>query len=183
MKQFTLLLFATLCIWIVGPNHIEAQEYEEGTMVLNAGLGIGGYGALGFGSVGFSGSLERGIRETGDFGVIGAGAYVGYRSGNYSSFGFTSDWKRTTFVVAPRATYHFTVIDIDGLDVYAAVQIDIVFGKDTHPSSNISDNTFTDIHPTLVGAARYYFSENLAAFAELGANSLTTITGGISLRF
>ena len=182
MKKFTLALLATLCIWCIRPNQSTAQEYEVGTMVFNAGIGIGGYGALGFGSPGFSASLERGITETGDFGVIGGGAYVGYRSGKYSTFGFTSDWKRTTFVIAPRATYHFTVIDVDNLDVYAAVQIDFAFGKDTHPSLT-SDDTFTNVHPTLIGAARYYFNDNLAGFVELGANSLTYLTVGLSLRF
>ncbi len=181
MKQFTLAILATLCMWITNSTSSHAQEYDEGTMVANIGIGVGGYGALGFGSPGFSASLERGIKATGDFGVIGAGAYVGFRSGKYGAFGFTTDWKRTTFVVAPRATYHFTVIDVDQLDVYAAVQVDIAFGKDTHPS--ISDNTFTDIHPTVVAAARYYFSENFAGFVELGANSLTYLTVGASLRF
>ena len=179
MKQFTLALLATLSVWITMPNLTNAQTFAVGDKVFNLGLGFGGRTSdLGFGSIGVSGSLEVGMWETGDFGVIGVGGYAGFRSGKY---GFGNSVKYNSFVVAPRGTFHFTVIDVENLDVYAALQIDIAFNS--VKIEGFSDDTGTDIEPALIAAARYYLAENLGVFAELGVNGLSVLTLGGSLRF
>ena len=179
MKQFTLALLATLSIWIIMPNQSTAQTFAVGDKVFNLGIGFGGRtGDLGFGNIGISGSLEVGMWETGDFGVIGIGGFAGFRSGKY---GFGNSVKYNSFVVAPRGTFHFTAINVENLDVYAALQIDISFNS--VKIEGFESSSATDIEPALIAAARYYLAENLGVFAELGVNGLSVLTLGGSLRF
>jgi|GEM_PF-700715 len=182
MKQSITFLFAVICMWCMSTFNSTAQEYEEGTMVANVGIGLGGYGALGFGAIGFGASIERGIKQTGDFGVIGAGVFAGIRTGKYGTLGFTTDTRETTFAISPRGTYHFTVIPVENLDVYAAVQVDIAFRTIDNPNAASKVND-TDIYPAVIAGARYYFNDNLAGYVELGGNSLVLFSAGLAFRF
>lgn len=169
MKQFTLIIFATLCMIGLSTHHAQSQSqvYGEGSMILNAGIGFGGDFNNDFG---ISGSLEKGFWATGDFGVIGLGVYAGL--GFWSVGGFDG----TNFAIAPRGTYHFTVIPVEQLDVYAAIQPEIVFrGGD-------GDFDSTDFSPAFIAAARYYFKDNLGVFAELSTGTIF-FTGGVCLSF
>ncbi len=179
MKKYSLTLLAALCLMMILPNQSQAQTFAVGDKVFNLGLGFGGRASdLGFGSIGINGSLEVGMWEVSDFGVIGVGGYTGFRSGKY---GFGNDYKFSSFVIAPRGTFHFTSINVENLDVYAAVQIDFAFT--TLKVSGTSDDTSTNVDPALIAAARYYLAENLGVFAELGINGQSILTLGGSLRF
>jgi hypothetical protein len=180
MKQFTIALFSLLCIWGMVPQDVNAQAFENGDKVLNLGLGFGGRGDLGFGTPSFGASFEVGIIETGDFGVVGVGAYAGYRSGNYSVF-LNDDYKVSTLVVAPRGTFHVTAIEVEKLDVYAAIELGLAFVTVKVPG--FSNTSSTDFEPSLIVGARYYFSDNIGAFAELGLNGFAGFGLGVSFRF
>lgn len=152
---------------------LSAQAFAKENFVANAGIGVGGgsyYGA-GTSSIGFSFSLEKGFMETGDFGIIGIGGNIGHRVNTFAGI------DRKAILIGPRGTYHFSVIPVEALDVYAAVQTDIVF-----LSSEGFENR-TDVDISFIAAARYYFSNNFGAFAEVGINGYSALTGGISYKF
>ena len=176
MKKILLVLLvaATFCL---DTNNLHAQAYESGSKVLNIGLGVGGRYSLG---IGVSGSFEVGIWETGDFGIIGLGAFTGFR---YSSGTIIfDDVNYTELVFGPRGTYHFTIIPVENLDVYAAVQILFDIESTNYKSDLIEDfNTFY-VRPSAVAGIRYYFSDGFAIFGELGYG-LTYFTGGVSFKF
>ncbi|NUQ24451.1 MAG: hypothetical protein HUU34_10910 [Saprospiraceae bacterium] len=182
MKKIVLVLFtAVLCCGLVQKS--QAQAYEKGSKVLNIGLGVGGWYDFGFGAPGVSASFEVGIWPTGKFGVIGLGAYTGFRVA-VDNNSFYDDITYTNFVIAPRGTYHFTIIPVEKLDVYAAIQIITAF-----ESINYKDEFYDDfdasnlnIYPGVVAGVRYYFSDRFGVFGEVGYN-LNYLTGGIALSF
>ena len=175
-KIITLFLFVA-ALFCFDANVLKAQSYEAGSKVLNLGIGVGGRHTLGFG---VSGSFEIGIWETGDFGVIGLGAMTGFRVA--SDVLLLDDVTYTEFAVAPRGTYHFTIIPVENLDVYAAIQIVFDFETINYKSDLISDSNSLVIFPAAVAGVRYYFSDAFGIFGEVGYN-LNYLTGGIALKF
>ncbi len=174
MKKITLVM-ALAVMFCLNTNKLNAQAYEQGSMVLNLGVGFGGYLASG---VGVSGSFEVGIWPTGDFGIIGLGAATGYVFS--SGILGVNNVNYTEFSVGPRGTYHFTIIPVENLDVYAAVQVLYVFQTTNYKTGG--KNTNTKIYPGGIAGARYFFSDFFGVFAELGYG-VTYVAGGIALKF
>ena len=172
MKKFSFLFSLLAFAFLFSTAVTHAQSYEKGTKVFNLGVGVGGYYDFGFGSPGVSASFEVGGWKTGDFGVIGLGAYGGAR---FILNEYIEDY--AIIAVGPRATYHFTVIPVEDLDVYAAVQIVFIFATYEDALS-----VFSSFNSGAIVGTRYYFSENFGVFAELGYN-LNYLTAGISLQF
>ncbi len=154
-----------------------AQEYEVGTGVLNLGVGLGGWSyALGGFSPAISASYEVGFKETGDIGVLGIGALVGFRTTSWT------DTRYTDITIAPRVTWHLTIIPVENLDVYAAAQV--VTRLQRYKFTGILDDSGSSfyVYPSLIAAARYYFSDSFGVFAELGYGN-SYLTAGASFRF
>ena len=176
MKKLTItLIFASFFFFI--NNNVNAQAFEKGSIVVNLGGGFGGYLSSG---VGASGSVEVGIWPTGDFGIIGLGAISGITFS--SAVLILNDVNYTEFSIGPRGTYHFTIIPVENLDVYAAVQILYALQTTKYDNSLIEDVTDSNVYPGFVAGARYYFSDFFGVFAEVGY-SVTYLTGGIALKF
>lgn len=173
MKK-VILLFA---VAIFSTHFASAQEFEVGTNAINLGVGFGGgyYGATSGADIspGFSASYERGFWDAGP-GVVSLGAFGGYKSYKYRSFG--SDFKWNYISVGVRGAYHYTGFDVDNLDVYGGVVIsyDIYDGDSTYGASDPNAGAFV--------GGRWYFSDNFAAFAEAGYGA-SIITVGATLRF
>lgn len=183
MKQ-TIKLLALAAITLCTAQSITAQEFNKGTNVINAGIGIGGnfyYGALGTSSqgLGLNVSYERGIWETGDFGIVSLGGYLGYKS--YTSEplfgGGRYDYNYT--IIGARGAFHYIGLDVENLDVYggamlsyniASIDNDFADGLDSRPSATI-----------FVGG-RWYFTENFGVFAELGYG-VSILSLGAAFRF
>lgn len=169
--MFTLVL-ALLFVF----NNAIGQEYAKGTSVLNVGLGVGG-----FNGPSLSASFEVGAFPIGDdFGVIGLGALAGFRT--YTQlFSGTSDYRYNTLAFGPRGTFHFTVIPVEKLDVYAAVQILLRHHSVKFDGQTIGDSDL-DLGSNFVAGARYYFAEKMSVFGEVGYG-LSYLTAGISFKF
>ena len=169
MRKIILGSLIIVLITFCATTNLSAQAFAKENFVANAGisLGGGGYYAGASSSVGVSFSLEKGFMETGEFGIIGIGGIVGYRSGTFD---------RNSLLLGPRATYHFSIIPVEKLDVYAVVETDIIFFSGNDARSNT-------VELSLIAAARYYFSENFGAFVELGINGYSDFTGGLSYKF
>ncbi|MGB6152534.1 MAG: outer membrane beta-barrel protein [Pricia sp.] len=172
---------AIAAITLLSVQSISAQEFSKGTNVINAGLGFGGAYDLGrFNSslaLGLNVSYERGIWEVGGPGVISLGGYIGTTAYNLD-FGVDDDTVRyTSFGV--RGAYHFNFIGVDNLDVYAGpmITVDVV---------SVDNDAFDTLDGGLSGSvfagARWYFTDNFGAFAELGYG-VSFLSLGAAFRF
>ena len=164
-----------LCYPLTLPRHkLSKKETKSSTLVL---VLVDGY-SFGFISPGVSASFEVGSFETGTFGVIGIGGYTGFRVAKDDLF-LGGDVTYTNFVVAPRATYHFIKIPVENLDVYAAAQIILAFEGINYDDDFFEDTNSLIVYPGVVAGVRYYFSDSMAVFGEVGYN-LNYLTAGIS---
>ncbi len=138
-----------------GISSVNAQSFNEGTSVLQAGIGFGGA----FGTP-ITLGYEYGVTEK-----IGVGLSVGYGSKTQSFFG--GDYKYTNILVGLKGNYHFYTTDV--VDVYGGAILGYnnqsVTTTFTGPGAQVAASK------VLLGAqlgGRYYFTESLGAFAELG---------------
>lgn len=177
MRKIILLLFASSSIIS------NAQIFEEGSNHVSVGYGIGlGYGRVlnayqtydgykfsGFGPVQIA--YEHGITDN-----IGIGASIGFSSygGKWlqSNYDYRYSWK--TISVMVRGAYHLDVKN-QNLDPYGGVGIGFLkysySWTSSDPDFNESNYNVSSSSPLgyqLFFGARYHFTDNLGAYAELG---------------
>lgn len=167
MKK-TIFTFAIAMISFLGVQSLSAQEFNQGTNVVNAGLGFGGaYDFGGFGAslgLGINASYERGIWEVGGPGIISLGGYLGTTAYDLD-LDFDGDDRVRYTVIGARSAYHFNFINVDNLDVYAGAMIGInivTYNNDNFDSLN------GGLFGSIYGGARWYFNDTFGVFAELG---------------
>ncbi len=182
MKK-TIHLLALAVTTLFAAHSVSAQEFSQGTNVINAGIGIGGnfyYGGLGSSSqgLGLNVSYERGIWETGDFGIVSLGGYLGYKSYK-SDYYFGNSYSYNYTIIGVRGAFHYIGLDVENLDVYggamlsyniASIDNGYAGGLDSRPSATI-----------FVGG-RWYFTENFGVFAEAGYG-VAFLSVGAAFRF
>ncbi|WP_149274465.1 hypothetical protein [Pareuzebyella sediminis] len=176
MKKQILLLICALSSTLF----VTAQEFGQGTNVINAGIGLGGDFDVYRGpseSPGFSVSYERGIWEVGGPGVISLGGYLGFKAYKYDN---DDRWRYT--IIGVRGAYHFLGLDVDNLDVYGGVMASyniLSYDNDTYDA--FGDFSSRPGGTVFVGG-RWYFTEAFGVFAEAGYGA-AFLTAGASLRF
>jgi hypothetical protein len=173
------LIVALILVMALGATSF-SQVFEKGSQAINAGLGFGNTAYWGSYYSGFfpsiSASYEYGIVEipmgSTLTGVVSAGGYMGWSTSHYDYDWDDIYYRYTNFIIAARGNYHF--IFHDKIDTYAGVWfgVDIVTGNWHGDGSYPDDDDWdmADTGPTggaYVGA-RYYWSDNWAAYAELG---------------
>lgn len=174
----TITHFAVTTLAIFSLQFASAQEFGQGTNVINVGIGFGGY-YYGYDTSSqsplFNISYERGIWELPGPGIISLGGYFGYKSFVNNSQSIDYDW--TYSILGVRGAYHYTGFEIEHLDVYGGVMA----------TFNIYNGTGGDDFKSRPGATpfvggRWYFSDQFAAFAE-GSYGVAFLTLGVSFRF
>ena len=154
---------------IVGSFSIaNAQEvFHKGTTAINAGIGLGSY----YNSLSIpplSVSLDYGVTDNlinGNNGSISVGGFVGYAASNFS--GWTADKVTVSYaVLGARGAFHYQFAP--KLDTYAGMMIsyDIISTPDSWANYVWSYGSRVDWSIFLGG--RYFFTEKIGAFAELG---------------
>ena len=167
-----------------------SQVFEKGSQAINLGIGLGNTGYWGSYYSGFlpsvSGSYEYGIVEVpmgSDLtGVVSVGGYIGWSASKYDQ-GWGNDYYLTTdFLIGVRGNYHF--IFHDKFDPYAG----IILGVDVQASKWKGDGDdpgvdYADTTPFggAYAGARWYFTDNFAAFAEVGWQ-ISVLTVGVSFK-
>lgn len=146
------------------PNPI----FQEGDIVINAGFGLGTTYSWSSGSLGLpvGAGIEYGITnlETGSIGVGG-------------DFGIVSGDNLTITYLGLKGAYHLSEvleIDNDKLDIYAGLGL---YYRDFNYSGGSSFNT--GIYAGYHAGARYYVSENIGVYAEIGNNWGWLNIGGV----
>lgn len=138
-----------------------AQAYKNGDNLLNLGVGFAGS----YSGTSFGGSFEHGFTD-----AISAG--VGADFMHYSVLG--SSFNFSYFAI--RGSYHFAeLLNVQDkkFDPYAGLGLGYVtYGN------YVSSGAFLQVH---VGA-RYYFSDNIGGFAEIGAGA-SLLKLGVAIKF
>lgn len=158
------------------------SEYEEGQIDVNLGVGL--IPTFGLGDVGLplSVSVDYGFREEVGPGDVGIGGYIGY-SGSTDNDPNFGDVTRTYVIVGVRGTYHIDLIE--GVDTYAgllaAFNVATVSVENNPAGFNIP-SAGGGAGYSLFAGGRYYFTDNLGVFAEVGYG-ISIINGGLSVKF
>ncbi|GAA4357165.1 hypothetical protein GCM10023185_21690 [Hymenobacter saemangeumensis] len=173
---------------LTGPKKVSSIKagvgpFEEGTNALNVGIGFGASYAY-VGSVSatpaFSASFERGIKQLGP-GVLGIGALVGYQGTSAEFFGIKQ--KSSDIVVSVRGAYHYPVTD--SFDAYAGIGVGyrkISYSYEGSTSSFLTTADYGGIYSAGFIGGRYFFTDAIGAFAELGYDQ-TYLKAGLSMKF
>jgi hypothetical protein len=142
---------------------------------LNVGIGLG---ALGYGGVPIGASFEHGFTKD-----ISAGGFFDYLSYSNTFSTYTYSWRIMYF--GARGSYHFNELlklDNDKIDVYGGAGI----GYQTFSTSDnlgigyagYANRVFLNVH----AGGRYYFSNSLGGYAELGYG-VSALKLGLTLKF
>ena len=144
-----------------------AQEvFQKGTTAINAGIGLGSYYS-GITIPPLSVSLDYGVADNlinGNNGSISVGGFAGYTASSHTYGAY-----KTTFsyiALGGRGAFHYQFAP--KLDTYAGMMIsyDIISTPDSWANYVWSYGSRVDWSIFL--GARYFFTEKVGAFAELG---------------
>ena len=145
---------------------LNAQVFQKGDIVAHAGIGLGSTYSFGGLGLPLGGGVEFGITDN-----IGVGGDIG----------FVSASGLTIFYIGPKGYYHFNDLlnlDSDELDVYGGLRI---LSRHFSVGEGIFGVSASGIYPGLHVGGRYFFSESLGAYAELG-NSYGWLKVGVCLK-
>ena len=185
-KLFTLMLvMMAFCF----NQKLQAQVFTEGSNVINAGIGFGGiysYGYTASFSPAINLSFEHGFKQIGP-GIVGIGLKYGHIGAKYheTSGSYNYDWKWSNNVPAIRVTYHPDFLAGDDWEVYGAADIGLWMWKETYSDNdptwdyNYNNSASTPVVYFQVGG-RYYFTNSIGVFAELGYD-VTYFKGGLAI--
>jgi hypothetical protein len=173
MKKVLLLSLFTIVTIAFSAQKTQAQEYEQGSLVANVGVGLGG--GLG---LPISASVDYGFKEK-----ISLGGFIGFSTEKEDLILFKARY--TYFLIGARAAYHFD-LGVDKLDPYAGAMLgynaaSLTLDPDPGPPFNNIAAGGGVILGGFVGA-RYYVTDNIGAFAELGYG-LGLATVGVAYKF
>lgn len=175
-RAILLLAFVGLAI----SNAHAQSEYDEGQIDINAGLGLIPTFGLGNVQMPLSLSVDYAVQEDVGIGDIGIGGYLGYSNSteddpNYGKI------TRAYYIAGVRGTYH--VDFIEGVDTYFGVLAALRIA-----TLEVENNPFSNLPAagggtgySLFAGGRYYFSENVGVFAEVGYG-ISIINAGLSFR-
>jgi len=152
---------------------VNAQNtFNKGDKVFQAGIGLGStyyYSSM----IPLSASFELGIKDNlfDDKSSIGVGGY----------FGFASGKGLTLLCPVVRGLFHYQLVD--KLDTYAGLGLGLRLWswKDSY-YGYYGKASGSDLIIPFIAGARYYFSDNIAGFAELGYE-IAYLTVGVSFKF
>ncbi len=185
-------VLATVLVMIIAYSSFAQKStvFENGTNVINIGVGVGniywgGYSNSGL-PISFNASYERGVSEKLGIGYIGLGGNFGYTSARYKYGDYTITNSGVMF--AAKATYHFALENEIGskLDPYAGVLLGyVVTSHSTNdPSGNYhGESKDGGIYPGFFAGAHYYFAPNFGVYAEVGYNIVSVLNTGITFKF
>jgi len=186
------LIFTSLIVcFIATQSFAQRQSFAKNDNVVGIGIGLGGnlYSGLGF----YPGikrmptimaSYERCIigKVWDNKSSIGVGGVVGYTSAKWNNYGW--GWKQNSTLIAARGALHYAFIP--KLDVYAGFTLgyNIVKWKWTgeYEDYNYTKTSASGVTGAGYVGARYYFTNFLGAYAELGYG-YSIFNLGLSLKF
>ncbi len=183
MKKVFILVAA-----LVVSSSLYAQQFVKGTNIISAGAGLGSsLGSFTYGSQSPALSLqyERGVWDIGGPGIISLGGYLGRKTYNYSGSDYKQKWGYT--ILGLRSAYHYNGINSDNFDVYGGIMLSYNLLNYKYKDNNGNNVAGTGNYGSAAGftlyvGGRYFFTPNIAAFAELGYG-VSYLTLGLAFKF
>ncbi len=188
MKRICLSCLFILWMLTSGAGHVFSKGSDfRNIRIVSAGLSLNyNYSYIGSRSIVIppvNSYAEIGLHE-----FVTAGPYM-----SYSKWDYHEQQSRSFLNLGVRGSYHFSPmindlldgsIDQNQIDFYAAILSGIEFrkygtGEGLGPAG-FRDNARLFVGP--VAGVRFYFSENLAVFSEVGRGALGAMTVGLSVR-
>jgi hypothetical protein len=162
----TILKFLCVIAMVFSATFASAQaRYDKGDVLVNAGIGLGYYFA---GGVPLLLSAEFAVND-----VFTVGPYLGYTSYKYN-YGFGGyNFKYTFFDLGVRGSYHFNElfeIQNEKVDVYGGAFLGFLISSYSGDgfSGTYDDPYSGGLRLGIHAGARYFFSQKVAGYAELG---------------
>jgi len=182
MKKITFIFLTVISSWGI----MNAQSFKNGDMVANFGLGFGwydyGYGVSSFPAI--TASLEKGFKDIENVGVFSLGGIVGYKHASYDYGAYNWKWSWNDYLIAARGALHVDFLKNNKLDTYCGVALGLRFEtekyNDVYNSSAQTSSNVNGLFAIYIGG-RYYFTDKLAGFGELGYG-LGYLTLGLSYK-
>lgn len=186
MKKVVMVIITLIAVQQVRAG----GNFQTGDNVITAGIGVGGnYGVYSnaSGSPGIGLAYELGYWDVGGPGVVSLGGYLGYKSYGFdgSYFGSTYSQKWTYTVIGFRSAYHYNGLDLGEFDPYGGVMLGYNVLKYKYSSSNGLNEVFLNqktygsrLALSMYIGGRYYFTNQLGVFAELGYGVSNLTIGG-----
>ena len=182
-----LLFFAGLFV-----NKSFAQEFKQGDNVIGVGFGLGStYGyTYGTSSPALSAQYEHGQWTVGGPGTISLGGFLAYKSYSYdgATYFYTYSQKWSYTIIGIRSAYHYNGFNGSKFDPYGGLMLSYDIASNSYTSSNhtydylYSGGYGSTFRFSLFLGGRYYFSQNWAAYAELGFGN-AVLTLGAAYKF
>lgn len=171
------LLILPLFFLLIVSSNVYSQAYKQGDKLLNVSIGLNSY----YNGTPFGASFESGINEN-----ISVGAQFDYNSGNFGSYGYTSDWGYTAIYFGARGSYHFNEIlgiNDEKLDVYGGLGLGYQSFSWKASSYGLGYSYGSGVYLNYFVGGKYYFTEKIGAVLEAGSTGLSNVRAGITLKF
>ena len=164
-----LIVLTVICMMSISVSHAQIMKKDMG--LFNVGLGL----VPGFG---INASYDYGLVDEWGPGVFTIGGYVGFGTWGktYRATSHHDNYRANAFAFAPRATYRYAINPL--FEVYGVVMLGGVAYSYSAYHGNGSNVFFS-----ITGGCRYSFGKNIAAFAEMGFNEISFLTGGLAFSF
>lgn len=172
-KTFFLVSLLLACVFGFAQN----GGFAKGDKQLNIGVGVNsGYDN----GIPFGASFEVGITD-----AISVGGNFDYLSSKFdNTFG---DFKFTALYFGARGSYHFNElfeIENEKIDVYAGATVGYrSFSWDDDFDDSLGDDYDSAIFVGIYAGARYYFTDSIGAFLEVGDIGSTNARLGVTFKF
>ena len=182
VKILTLAAIVSCSLMMV---NAQTPTFQKGDKILNLGIGFGGYSPSGYQvkTPSVSASFEVGIKDKVlDKGSIGIGGVIAYASYNQKGTYYENEyWTVNRILIGVRGVFHYPLVD--KLDTYGGMTLGFMSRswKWNGPVNRTDHPTRNPFGGDLFVGGRYYFSDKVAAMAELALGAYLTL--GISLKF
>ena len=144
-----------------------AQEvFQKGTTAINAGIGLGSYYS-GITIPPLSVSLDYGVADNlinGNNGSISVGGFAGYTASSHTYGTYKSTF--SYIALGGRGAFHYQFAP--KLDTYAGLMVSYDIASASSNNVDTSWVATSGINWTLFLGGRYFFTEKIGGFAELG---------------
>lgn len=184
MKKPVTMMLSAIAMVAFMATAVHAQPFQKGTTTANVGIGLGtALGGLGKARPAISVSVDHGFWEIGGPGVISLGGYIGNTGYKYTDLGYTAKWNY--IVVGARGAYHYNgFTDVPNLDIYGGAMLayNIVKYKTEGGGADLSDNYGSGVGFSGFLGGRWFFTDNIGAYAELGYG-VSVLAVGATFKF
>ncbi len=185
-NKITFIILGLSVLICLSTGKTSAQQFKAGDNVIGVGIGLGdtyGYSSASS-SPALSAQYEHGNWEVGGPGCISLGGFLAYKSysyeGAYPGYSYSQKWSYT--IIGIRSAYHYTGLKGSMFDPYGGLMLSYEIASSSFTSSNPSTDYLYNtrygsrLRFSLYLGGRYYFSNNWAAYAELGfGNAILTV--------